>query len=95
MSRIKMTDRGVYTPSFDEAREENIIAWKDKFSDADTSPDSIDGRIIDIDTEREVSINSAVQGLADSIDPDAATGFPLENICGYIGLSRKGIPIRQ
>jgi uncharacterized phage protein gp47/JayE len=81
---------GLVIPTYDETREEIRLAYVDQFGSVDDSPDSPDGRMIDMTAEFEQSNYIAMQGLADIGDPTSAEGAGLESQCGLLGLRRKG-----
>ena len=84
----ELSDAGLYTPTYAETRQEILELFEAAYGEVDDSADSMDGRLIELLTERFQANNLSLQSVNDATEPDNATGAALENISGFSGITR-------
>ncbi|RDB37396.1 MAG: hypothetical protein DCC88_00275 [Spirobacillus cienkowskii] len=85
-----LTKSGFVKKDFVTCYSEIIETFKNKINqNIDASPSSVFGNIIAIFSEREALMWEALQELSTSVNPNYATGIPLQNIISINGITKQ------
>jgi len=86
-----ITSTGTVLPDTATVRSEVAQEFKDVFGpDLDTDPSTIQGRLIDLETNARISVIRNNCNLANQINPDLAEKNFLDSVCALSGVTRDG-----
>lgn len=92
MTPAVITSNGIRFKSFQEIREELKEDWKAVFGDKiDLTPTSPDGHQVDLEAKTISSISELVQAIVANLDRRSATGYFLDILAAFLGITRDGM----
>lgn len=90
MTTWGITPTGLNVPTLDDVRDERNAAMRTAFGASLPLDDQkIEGQLVAIQSEREVSVWEAIEALWQALDPDSATGAALDSLCALSGTVRR------
>ncbi len=83
-----LTPEGFNKKNFQDIKNDIETTLSDSFGTINLSDESVFGQLVGIFSEREALLWYALESVYNSMYPDTANDFSLDNVCQYIGLTR-------
>lgn len=89
MSSITVDENGIVVTRYQDQRENNAQAWRDKFPDIQTGRDSVAGQIISIQTDIETRQAAVIEAISKTFSPYDAIGAQLSRLAPLMNKRRR------
>lgn len=89
MSSITIDENGLVVKRYQDQREDNAQAWRDKFPNIQTGRDSVAGQIVSIQTDIETRQAALIEAVANTFNPFGAAGEQLSRLAPLMNKRRR------
>lgn len=89
MSSITVDENGIVVKRYQDQREDNAQAWRDKFPNIQTGRDSVAGQIISIQTDIETRQAAVIEAISKTFSPYDAVAEQLSRLAPLMNKRRR------